>query len=67
PADILSLVAGLITLAFGLVLLTGRIGDVPMEWVGPAVAIGLGITILVAARGSHAPDQDQPKAASDDK
>jgi hypothetical protein len=55
PADLLSLVSGLIVVAFGLLLLTGGIGDVPMEWVGPAVAIGLGVLILFAARPDHEP------------
>ena len=50
PADLLSLVAGLVVLGFGLVLLTGSVGDLPLEWVGPAVAIGLGALILFAAR-----------------
>jgi len=63
PADILSLVSGLIVVAFGLLLLTGSIGDVPMEWVGPAVAIGLGVLILFAAlprreQSQGAPDED---------
>jgi hypothetical protein len=53
----LSLVAGLVALAFGLVLLTGGIGNIPLEWVGPAVAIGIGLVILVAARPSRASDE----------
>lgn len=57
PADLLSLLAGLLALGFGLVLLTGGIGDVPMKWVGPAVAIGLGALILFAARPSRASDE----------
>jgi hypothetical protein len=48
--DLLSLIAGSLVLAIGLVLLTGGVSDVAMEWVGPAVAIGLGVMILVAAR-----------------
>jgi TRAP-type C4-dicarboxylate transport system permease small subunit len=54
-ADLFSLVAGLLTLGLGLLLLTGGVGHVPMEWVGPAVAIGVGLLIVVAAlpdRGS---------------
>jgi hypothetical protein len=57
PADLLSLVSGLIVVTFGLLLLTGGIGDVPMEWVGPAVAIGLGVLILFAARVRHEPGE----------
>ncbi len=59
PVDLLSLIAGSLVLAIGLVLLTGGVSDVPMEWVGPAVAIGLGVMILVAARSQSEPT-DQP-------
>jgi hypothetical protein len=41
------------------VLLSGGVSDVPMEWVGPAVAIGLGVLILVAARPQSEP-KDEP-------
>lgn len=60
PADLLSLLAGLAVLALGLVLLSGGAGDLPMEWVGPAVAIGLGVLILVAARPKRDSDEDAP-------
>jgi hypothetical protein len=36
-------------------LISGGIASLPMEWVGPVVAIGVGVVILVAAwTGSHA-------------
>jgi hypothetical protein len=57
PADLLSLVAGLAVLGLGLLLLSGGIGEIPMEWVGPVVAIGLGVLIVVAARSNRAPGQ----------
>ena len=57
PADLLSLVAGLALLGLGLLLLSGGVGDIRMEWVGPAVAIGLGAMILLAARPKRAPDE----------
>jgi hypothetical protein len=50
PADLFSLLAGLLTLGLGLLLLSGGVGQVPMEWVGPAAAIGVGLLIVVAAR-----------------
>jgi len=64
PADLLSLVAGLAVLGLGLVLLSGGAGDIPMEWVGPAVAIGLGVMILVAARPQSEPNDE--RAPSDE-
>jgi hypothetical protein len=57
PADLFSLLAGLLTLGLGLLLLSGGVGQVPMEWVGPAVAIGVGLLIAVAARPRREPDE----------
>lgn len=57
-ADALSLLAGLMTLGLGLLLLSGGLSDVPMQWVGPAVAIGIGILILVAARPGRDVEED---------
>ena len=48
--DLLSLFSGLPVLAVGLLLLSGGLNGLPMEWAGPAVAIGLGVLIAVAAR-----------------
>ena len=63
PADVFSLLTGLMTLGLGLLLLSGGLDEVPMEWVGPAVAIGIGILILVAARPGRDADQDPPLAS----
>jgi len=65
PADLLSLLSGLIALGVGLLLLTGGIGDLPMEWVGPAVAIAVGALILFAARPEH--DVSEAERASADE
>jgi hypothetical protein len=59
-ADLFSLLAGLLTLGLGLLLLSGGVGDVPMEWVGPGAAIGIGLLIVVAARPGRAEAEDQP-------
>jgi hypothetical protein len=51
--DALSLVFGLIFAAAGLLLLGGGptlVDRLPMAWVGPIVAIGLGVILLLAAR-----------------
>jgi hypothetical protein len=60
PADLLSLLAGLAVLGLGLLLLSGGIGDLPMEWVGPVVAIGLGVLIVVAARPERVASEEAP-------
>ena len=65
PADLLSLVAGLMVLGLGLVLLSGGVGRLPMEWVGPAVAIGLGAMILFAARPGRETSEHEPDAADE--
>jgi hypothetical protein len=51
--DALSLVFGLPFVAVGLLLLSGGPAlshDLPMQWVGPMVAIGLGVLLFLAAR-----------------
>jgi len=63
--DLFSLLCGLSTLGLGLLLLSGGVGDVPMEWVGPAVAIGVGLMIIVAARPSRDSDEDAAVATDE--
>jgi hypothetical protein len=65
PADLLSLVAGLVVLGLGLVLLSGGVGDLPMEWVGPLVAIGLGALILFAARPAREAGDQEPDSGNE--
>jgi hypothetical protein len=65
PADLLSLVAGLAVLGLGLLLLSGGVGDIPFEWVGPAVAIGVGALILVAARPRRDASEPAPDATDE--
>jgi hypothetical protein len=64
--DALSLVFGLLFVAAGLLLLSGGPAlsqKLPMEWVGPLVAIGLGTIILLAARPERKkPDEDDDAA-----
>jgi hypothetical protein len=58
PIDLLSLITGLLVLALGLLLLSGGLSGLRMEWAGPAVAIGSGVVILVAARPERGPSED---------
>ncbi len=53
PADVLSLVCGLLFAAVGLVLLSGGGGALSLAWVGPLVAIALGALLVLAARSAH--------------
>jgi cytochrome c-type biogenesis protein CcmH/NrfF len=63
--DALSLVFGLLFVAAGLLLLSGgpTLGhNLPMEWVGPLVAIGLGAVLFLAAR----PQREKPNEGAMD-
>ena len=65
PADLLSLLAGLAVLGLGLLLLSGGVGDLPMEWVGPVVAIGVGLLIVVAARPARETSEEAPASTDE--
>ena len=52
-------------LGLGLVLLSRGVDDLPMEWVGPAVAIGLGALILFAARPTREASDQEPDAGDE--
>jgi len=65
PADLLSLVSGLAVLGLGLLLLSGGVGNLPMEWVGPLVAIGLGALIIFAARPTREASDQEPDAGDE--
>lgn len=65
--DLLSFSAGVLVLALGLLLLTGGLDGLRLEWAGPMVAIGLGVLIAVAARPSRPPrepGQDEPPSVA---
>lgn len=66
PVDQLSLMAGLVVLGIGLVLLTGGLDGLRLEWAGPAVAIALGVMILVAARSERLPSRDEPVSVDEE-
>lgn len=59
PVDLLSFGAGLLVLATGLLLLTGSLDGLRLEWAGPIVAIGLGVLIVLGAR-SRASEASDP-------
>ena len=48
--DALSLIFGAIFVVSGLLLLTGGVDGLPMQWVGTLVAVLLGVVIIFAAR-----------------
>ena len=58
PVDLFSFVCGMLVLATGLLLLSGNLDQVPLEWVGPVAAIGLGVVIVVAVAGSRTRSDD---------
>lgn len=51
--DLLSLVFGLLFVAAGLVLLSGDSGALSLTWVGPLMAIVIGVLLVVAARSTR--------------
>lgn len=59
PFDAVSFGFGALFATVGLLLLTGRAGTMAMEWVGPAVALGLGVLILIAARPRRSVVEDE--------
>ena len=59
PADLLSLSFGLLFLAVALVLLSGGIETLSLEWVAPLAAIILGAVLILVARSS-APSDNVP-------
>ena len=59
PVDLLSLVSGSAVLGLGLLLVSGGLNGLRMEWAGPAVAIGLGVVILAAALPGRKPTENE--------
>lgn len=61
--DLLSLFAGMLFVVAGLLLLSGGPTGLPMQWIGPVVAIGLGLVIIAAARPErpHPEDETPPE------
>lgn len=60
PVDLLSFGAGLLVLAMGLLLLTGGLDGIRLEWAGPLVAIGLGLLIVLGARPGRGATEKEP-------
>ena len=59
PADLLSLSFGLLFVAVALVLFSGGVETLSLEWVAPLAAIILGAVLILVARSS-APSDDLP-------
>ncbi len=60
PADLLSLSFGLLFVAVGLVLVSGGINALSLEWVAPLTAIVLGAILILVARSSRSAAGDLP-------
>ena len=57
--DPLSLAAGLLFTVCGLLLLSGGLRGLPMQWAGPLTAIVLAGIVVLAARSSRRPEDDE--------
>ena len=57
--DLLSFIFGSLFVVAGLLLLTGGIDGLEMRWVGPLVAVLLGLVILVAVRPRRSPVEER--------
>lgn len=53
PADLLSLSFGLLFIAIALVIFSGGIDALSLEWVAPLAAIFLGAVLILVARSSR--------------
>jgi hypothetical protein len=63
PFDPIHFVFGAIFVAAGLVLLTGDTESLALQWVGPAVALGLAALVIFAVRPRRPdPDPDADEA-----
>lgn len=65
--DPLSLIFGLLFTIVGLMLLTGdpTRGTVGLGWAGPALAIGLGLLVVLAVRPRRAEPDDEAQTSGE--
>ena len=54
PADLVSLTFGVLFVAAGLIVFSGGIDALALEWVGPLAVIGIGAVLIMAARPRRA-------------
>jgi hypothetical protein len=59
PFDPLSLSAGLVFTVCGLLLLSGGLRGLPMQWAGPLTALVLAGIVVLAARSSRRPGDEE--------
>ena len=59
PFDTLSLAAGLLFAVCGLLLLSGGLRGLPMQWAGPLTAIVMAGIVVLAARSSRRPAAEE--------
>ena len=58
PADLLSLAFGLLFAAMGLLLISGGLDALSLQWVPPVAAIVLGGILILAARSMRTDSRD---------
>lgn len=57
--DLLSFIFGSLFVVAGLLLLSGGIDGLEMRWVGPLVAVLMGLVIIFAARPRRGPVEER--------
>ena len=60
PADLVSLIFGMLFAVIGVVLLLGRLDGVRLDWVLPVATVVLGVLLIVLARSIGRESDDEP-------
>jgi hypothetical protein len=60
PADLVSLIFGMLFAAIGVVLLLGRLDGIRLDWILPVATVVLGVLLIVLARSIGRESDGEP-------
>jgi hypothetical protein len=60
PADLVSLIFGMLFAAIGVVLLMGRLDGIRLDWILPVATVVLGVLLIALARSIGRESDDEP-------